>query len=121
MDVNKLCELVGRNKNLWMDLVEQNFKRNTYREPINVTAMYKDSVVHWNSEPKTPGQYYMNTLVLEAIAVETNFLIDYIKAAIEQKREECLNEVAKLVSKYETFLDANRGRRNENGYYELRF
>lgn len=118
LNVDKLQELVQRDKDLWLTLTEESFKKGLYGHPHNYKATYKGNQVSWFKDPQTDGQRYMNMLVTNEVIDNVNHLIDYVKAAILKKRDEYVEPITKLVSKYETYLDGLGIRRDENGYYK---
>ena len=118
MNVNKLYDIVSRNKFLWMDLTEKCYKNNKYPLPQYYTATYKDSAPRtFLPRPQSPAEMFFNTLILSDIVTETNHLVSYIKKAIELKRETYLEGMTKLVNTYERFLEANNVKRSEDGRF----
>lgn len=117
MDTIKLYEIVKNNRDLWLDLTEKNYKAGRYCHPHKMQVPYKNGVFTYFAEPKTPGQAYINLLVLNNVISETNHLIDYVKAAIKVKRDKYVDSITKLIHKYEQYLDSMGGKRDENGYY----
>jgi hypothetical protein len=115
MNVNRLLEVVGKNPFLWLDLTEKRFKEGKYYPTF--TARYKDGTVKYNKEPQSDKEMYFNKLVINDMVIETNHLMDYVKSAIKLERELYLEDVTKLIKRYEEFLLKNGIRRDERGYF----
>lgn len=113
MEIGRLFAIVQGKPDLWLDLTEECFLKGKYPEPEKYIIEWSGKTYQYT--PGSPGK--INDWIVNTLAVETNHLIDYIKKAMELRRDTYIDQITKKVYEYEQFLDKQLVPRDQEGYY----